>query len=558
MAGETRIQVRRDTAAAWSVANPILADGEFGLDRTSRKMKLGDGVTPWNTLGYLDGDGRVYLEQLFVDGAAEGSGIYVQDSEYVPGIPKTGGPSTDWELPGWAYTRVLYGTEAQFPTTVPTGTLVYVSDYPDGARLRYMKPGATSVDESEAILTPYSTVLPNKINQSGATTGQVLKWSGSAWAPAADESGGTLVGPESSFPSASLNKGDIIWITDHPPESAFRVAWDDGTSWDDTVPILTGLSTIPLSSLSQEGATAGQVPTFNGTTVGWATPVDTKGALQVNSYAAGTSGTWSKHPSAKLVRILAIGGGGGGGGGDLYYEGSSVRGGGAGAAGCIVDMCIPADHLGSTEAYSVGSGGSGGAGATSYGTGADGTAGGNTTFGTSFLVASGGEQGYSGGGSGSSKIAGCFITNTLYTPTSGGTGSGGFGTPGAQPPAAVALMPTAGGGGGGINNTSSSLGSGGAGGILSPGFTNYVMPTNPASAGGAINGGDGAHGVSKYGIGWGGGGGGCGSADGTVRGGNGGNGGFPGGGGGGGGGAREIRGGNGGNGGNGMLLIIQT
>lgn len=556
MAEETRIQIRRATAAAWTAANPVLANGEFGLDTTAKKVKIGDGATAWNTLEFLNN--TVYLEQLAVDGAAEGSGIYVQDSEYVPGIPKTGGPATDWDLPGWSYTRVLYGTEAQFPATVPTGTLVYVSDYPDGLRLRYMKPGATSVDESEAILTPYSTVPPSKINQAGATTGQVLKWSGSAWAPAADESGGTTVGPESSFPSASLNKGDIIWITDHPPESAFRVAWDDGTSWEDTVTILTGLSTINLNSLSQEGATAGQVPTFNGTTVGWASPVDTKGALQVDYYAAGTSGTWSKHPSAKLVRILAVGGGGAGAGGDRRDPGSDLRGGGAGAAGCLVDMYIPADQLGSTEAYSVGSGGTGGAGAATVGSGADGTAGGNTTFGTSFLAAKGGEQGYNGGGAGTAKSNGCFILSTFFSTTNGGTGSGGFGTPGGEPSGTPAIIPTAGGGGGGMNSSSSARGAGGAGGKLYSTFYNHVIASNPFAAGGAIDGGDGAHGVSKYGIGWGGGGGGCGAVNGTIRGGNGGNGGFPGGGGGGGGGARGVRGGNGGNGGGGMLLVIQT
>lgn len=242
----------------------------------------------------------------------------------------------------------------------------------------------------------------------------------------------------------------------------------------------------------------------------------------------------------------------------MYYAGSPVRGGGAGAAGCIVDMYIPADHLGSTEAYSVGSGGSGGAGTASYGTGADGTAGGNTTFGTSFIVAKGGGQGYSGGGAGSATLHGCFILNVLHHTTNGGSGSNGLGNPGGEPSGATAFIPTAGGGGGGMNSASTTKGAGGAGGKLHSNFYTNVISTDPAAAGGAINGGDGAHGVSKYGIGWGGGGGGCGSAAGTVRGGNGGNGGFPGGGGGGGGGAREIRGGNGGNGGNGMLLIIQT
>lgn len=48
-----KIQLRRDTAANWSRINPILADGEPGLDITNNKIKLGDGTTAWNSLTYL-------------------------------------------------------------------------------------------------------------------------------------------------------------------------------------------------------------------------------------------------------------------------------------------------------------------------------------------------------------------------------------------------------------------------------------------------------------------------------------------------------------------------
>jgi len=48
-----KIQLRRDTATNWSRINPVLADGEPGLDITNNKIKLGDGTTPWNTLGFL-------------------------------------------------------------------------------------------------------------------------------------------------------------------------------------------------------------------------------------------------------------------------------------------------------------------------------------------------------------------------------------------------------------------------------------------------------------------------------------------------------------------------
>ncbi len=47
-----RLQLRRDTAAAWALANPVLADGEFGYERDTLQFKVGNGVTPWNSLPY--------------------------------------------------------------------------------------------------------------------------------------------------------------------------------------------------------------------------------------------------------------------------------------------------------------------------------------------------------------------------------------------------------------------------------------------------------------------------------------------------------------------------
>jgi len=46
------IQARRGTAAQWLAANPILADGEFGWEKDTQKLKVGDGVTTWALLPY--------------------------------------------------------------------------------------------------------------------------------------------------------------------------------------------------------------------------------------------------------------------------------------------------------------------------------------------------------------------------------------------------------------------------------------------------------------------------------------------------------------------------
>ncbi len=47
-----QIQFRRGTASAWTTANPVLADGEMGIESDTDKFKIGDGVTTWTSLSY--------------------------------------------------------------------------------------------------------------------------------------------------------------------------------------------------------------------------------------------------------------------------------------------------------------------------------------------------------------------------------------------------------------------------------------------------------------------------------------------------------------------------
>ena len=48
----TQIQLRRDTAANWTSANPTLAAGELGLETDTTYYKIGNGSTAWASLAY--------------------------------------------------------------------------------------------------------------------------------------------------------------------------------------------------------------------------------------------------------------------------------------------------------------------------------------------------------------------------------------------------------------------------------------------------------------------------------------------------------------------------
>ena len=47
--------MRNDTAATWKSKNPVLPLGEMGVETDTRKFKIGDGSTAYNSLKYADG-----------------------------------------------------------------------------------------------------------------------------------------------------------------------------------------------------------------------------------------------------------------------------------------------------------------------------------------------------------------------------------------------------------------------------------------------------------------------------------------------------------------------
>ena len=61
-----RVQMaqRKDTAANWTAANPVLLSGEIGYETDTKKFKIGNGSTAWNSLAYLpipDGSGNLTI-----------------------------------------------------------------------------------------------------------------------------------------------------------------------------------------------------------------------------------------------------------------------------------------------------------------------------------------------------------------------------------------------------------------------------------------------------------------------------------------------------------------
>jgi hypothetical protein len=71
-----QIQIRRDTSTNWSSVNPTLAQGEFGLETDSGKLKIGNGTSAWNSLSYFGGAGALAsLTDVSISSLASGQVI---------------------------------------------------------------------------------------------------------------------------------------------------------------------------------------------------------------------------------------------------------------------------------------------------------------------------------------------------------------------------------------------------------------------------------------------------------------------------------------------------
>jgi hypothetical protein len=72
-----QIQMRRDTAAAWLLADPTLAEGEFGKETDTDKWKNGNGIDIWSALPYiLDPTIPAFIPDLPGHPAPPASGVY--------------------------------------------------------------------------------------------------------------------------------------------------------------------------------------------------------------------------------------------------------------------------------------------------------------------------------------------------------------------------------------------------------------------------------------------------------------------------------------------------
>jgi hypothetical protein len=173
----------------------------------------------------------------------------------------------------------------------------------------------TQVAQTTARLSGNGTSSnPLDIAQQGATNGQVLKWNGTSWAPAADNLGVTDLSYSGTSSPVTLNSstGADVTITAGTNVTLSATSTNltisaQGDNWGTQVAQVTarlsgnGTSSSPLD-IAQQGATSGQVLKWNGTS--WAPAADNVGTTDL-SFSGTSSPVTLNSSSGADVTITA-------------------------------------------------------------------------------------------------------------------------------------------------------------------------------------------------------------------------------------------------------------
>lgn len=126
------IKLRRGEAGDWTTVDPILLEGEIGVETDTLKAKYGDGTTAWSSLGYITSWG--------VSGAGEANTASNSGSGDGLFISKLG-----------IDLRFKSLTAGENITLTPSGTEINISSSVDGAKLDGIEALADVTDEANVV-----------------------------------------------------------------------------------------------------------------------------------------------------------------------------------------------------------------------------------------------------------------------------------------------------------------------------------------------------------------------------------------------------------------------
>lgn len=105
------LQIRHDEANDWTTRNPVLAQGEYGLETDTFLIKVGDGVTDWVHLRYLNRLDDTYFTYDAINNEITFSDDFVNKihaleaaaGQAIENLQITNPPVNDYDVPNKLY-----------------------------------------------------------------------------------------------------------------------------------------------------------------------------------------------------------------------------------------------------------------------------------------------------------------------------------------------------------------------------------------------------------------------------------------------------------------------
>ena len=114
---KTTFLLKRASTETWESLNPILKYGEPGYEKDNGKLKIGDGITPWNNLSYLTDVNT----KIIVDNPQEGEVLTYNAA------------ANRWENKKLEFSNIMSGTTEYWnnkPQLIPKkDTIIIYTDY---------------------------------------------------------------------------------------------------------------------------------------------------------------------------------------------------------------------------------------------------------------------------------------------------------------------------------------------------------------------------------------------------------------------------------------------
>lgn len=254
-----QIQLRRGTAAAWTTANPILAQGELAMETDTLKFKVGNGSTAWTSLSYFTTGATGATGPTGPTGATGATGATGPANSLSIGTVTTGsvGASAVATITGTAPSQTLN-------LTLPTGATGATGSTGATGPANSLAIGTvtTGASGSSAAATITGTAPSQTLNltipqgPSGATVTIGSTTTLSAGASATVNNSGTTSAAIFNFgiPTGATGPSGVIGVT--------GVVTNTGTSTSATIGIAGGTAGQVLTSNGASQATWGSVSGF--------------------------------------------------------------------------------------------------------------------------------------------------------------------------------------------------------------------------------------------------------------------------------------------------------